>query len=195
VINEPEVKTLSRRLVCENTKFNVFFDHVLDQNGFEVPNYLVVSPKQQTQYLVSGVAILPIIDGKVGLVKIFRPAIGTYGWEIPHGFVEASESSRDGALRELVEETGIKAVGIKSLGYITPDAGVLAARVELFVAEPCKLAHDADLEFGLAELKLFSLNEFEAMIRSSQIQDTFTLSAWCKYQLSLTNRSRDRKEF
>ena len=186
---------LSRRLVCENTKFNVFFDHVLDQNGFEVPNYLVVSPKQQTQYLVSGVAILPIIDGKVGLVKIFRPAIGTYCWEIPHGFVEASESSRDGALRELVEETGIKAGGIKSLGYITPDAGVLAARVELFMAEQCRLAHDVDLEFGLTELRLFSLKDFEMMIQSSQIQDTFTLSAWCKYKLLFINQANDKEEF
>jgi len=83
---------------------------------------------------VTGVAILPIIqDRYVGMVRIYRPAIRAYSWEIPHGFVEAEERDHQAsAIRELMEETGLKVSNVESLGYITPDAGVIAGRVHLF---------------------------------------------------------------
>lgn len=53
-----DIEIQSRRLVCENKKFDVFFDHVTDsRSGQDVPNFLTVSPKVQRGELVSGVAI------------------------------------------------------------------------------------------------------------------------------------------
>jgi ADP-ribose pyrophosphatase len=163
----------------------VYFDHVIDKAGDEVKNYLVVAPKNTGGNLVTGVAILPIIDGQVGLIHIYRPAIRDYSWEIPHGFVDEGETENSSALRELLEETGltVESKHFSSMGYITPDTGVLAARVHLFLAEAGHISQHIQRELGLKEFRFFTFAEFEDMIWRSEVQDTFTLAAWCKYQL------------
>jgi ADP-ribose pyrophosphatase len=179
------IEVVDRRLACENTKFFVYFDHVIDKAGDEVKNYLVVAPKNTGKNLVTGVAILPIVDGQVGLIRIYRPAIRAYSWEIPHGFVDEGEDEETSALRELLEETGLVADPgcFSSLGYITPDTGVLAARVHLFLAVACYAAQPIQRELGLRGFRFFPFGELEGMIARSEIQDTFTLAVWCKYQL------------
>ncbi len=131
------IKVVNRRLACENTKFFVYLDHVIDKIGSEVSDYLVVAPKSTGENLVAGIAILPIIDGQVGLIRIYRPALRAYVWEIPHGFVNEGEDEETSALRELLEETGlvVSPNGLSSLGFITPDSGVIAARGHLYVVE------------------------------------------------------------
>ena len=182
---------MGRRLACENAKFFVYFDHVVDRAGGEVQDYLVVSPKNADVNLVTGVAILPVLDTQIGLIRIYRPAIRDYAWEIPHGFIDEGEVDKSSALRELLEETGlaVESDHFSSLGYITPDAGVLAARVHVFLAEACFASKKILPELGLRDFRFFSFMEFEEMIERSEVQDTFTLAAWCKYQL-LQNAKR-----
>lgn len=181
----------NRRLICENSRFNVYFDHVVDRAGYEVPDYLVVAPKQYTGNMISGVAILPILNAHIGLVRIYRPAMRDYSWEIPHGFVEEGESEQASAIRELLEETGLNAEGVVSLGCITPDAGIIAGRVNVYLAQSNYATVAQKGEVGLGEFRLFSVAEFERMIRDSEIQDSFTLAAWCRYRL-LHQQTLDR---
>lgn len=184
------IEVVDRRLACENEKFFIYFDHVIDKAGSEVRDYLVVAPKNAGKNLVTGVAILPIVDGQVGLIRIYRPAVRAYSWEIPHGFVDEGESDNSSALRELLEETGLTVESrcFSSLGYITPDTGVLAARVHLYLAEACYTTQQREYELGLREFRFFPFGEFEKMIGRSEVQDTFTLAAWCKYHLLQKNR-------
>lgn len=174
----------NRRLVCENSQFDVYFDHIVDQVGHEVSDYLVVAPKRCVGNLVTGVAILPMLDQQVGLVRIYRPALRDYSWEIPHGFVEEGESEQASAMRELMEETGLQGAETVSLGYITPDSGIIAARVHVYVALSGSSTARQSGEMGLREFRLFPIAEFERMIRDSEIQDSFTLAAWCRFHLS-----------
>jgi ADP-ribose pyrophosphatase len=179
------IEVIDRRLACENTKYFVYFDHVVDKAGSEVRDYLVVAPKHAGKNLVTGVAILPILDGQVGLIRIYRPAIRAYSWEIPHGFLDEGENDNSSALRELLEETGLAADAkcFTSLGFITPDSGLLAARVHLYLAEACCPTQQVQHEPGIREFRFFPFEELEKMIECSKVQDTFTLAAWCKYQL------------
>lgn len=177
------VNLLEKRLACENSKFLVYFQHVVDSAGYEVKDYLVVQPKQQLENLVTGVAILPLLNNKVGLIKIFRPAINDYSWEIPHGFIEDVEQVETSAMRELKEETGLVASNIIPLGYITPDSGVLSARVQLFAAIDCVPTSIVEREIGLKDFQFFDHDVFENMINASLVQDTFTIAAWCKYKM------------
>ena len=120
-----------RKLVCENSRFSVFFDELTYRGQPSAPDYLVVAPKQIVGNLVTGVSVLPICDGKIGLIRAYRHAIQGDSWEIPRGFVEEGKSDVTSALRELEEETGLacEAGEIKFLGYVTPEAGILAARL------------------------------------------------------------------
>lgn len=181
------MKVHHRRLVDSNLKFDIYFDHVEDDFGNQVKEYLVVAPKNPGPNLVTGCAVLPIASESIGLIRIYRPAIEGYSWEIPHGFIDEGESNESSALRELLEETGltVDASQFISLGYITPDSGVIAARVQLFVAIDCYVDKPISSELGLGGFQFFSFSEFEEMINKSVIQDSFTISAWYKYQQSL----------
>lgn len=174
-----------RKLVCENSLFNVFFEKVKSSDGKVIPNYLVVSPKHKSKKMVSGVSILPIIGNKFALLRIYRYPIQEESWEIPRGFIEKGENSKVSVIRELEEETGLtcRKSNIISLGYITPEAGVFEARLHLFVAKHCKAGRVFTInEIGHKELKLFTKAQMARMIRQGKIQDPSTLI--CFYRSS-----------
>jgi ADP-ribose pyrophosphatase len=176
-----------RKLGCENSRFEIFLDDVEDANGEIIRNYLVVAPKIRTGDLVTGVAVLPVVDAKLGLLRIYRHAIQRYLWEVPRGFVDPGETDRNSALRELEEETGLlcTAADLESLGIFAPEPGILAARVHLFVAHRCRALRPFSAEeFGHKEFRLFEPAEVVALHEAGEIQDSSTLIACF--------RSRDR---
>jgi ADP-ribose pyrophosphatase len=180
---QPEQK--NRKLACENSQFHIFFDELILQGRTTVRDYLVVAPKRVAADLVTGVAILPIFAGKIGLIRVYRHPIGEYSWEIPRGFIDQQEASASAAGRELKEETGLdcKSEAIRSLGFITPDAGILAARVQLFAATECAKEREyAPAEIGHRELRFFNFQEVEEMILHSEVQDPSTVIAFFKYR-------------
>jgi ADP-ribose pyrophosphatase len=180
---QPEQK--NRKLVCENSQFHIFFDELTLQGRTTVRDYLVVAPKRLAVDLVTGVAILPIFAGKIGLIRVYRHPIGEYSWEIPRGFIDQQEASASAAGRELKEETGLdcKSEAIRSLGFITPDGGILAARVQLFAATQCAKEREyAPAEIGHRELRFFNFQEVEEMILHSEVQDPSTGIAFFKYR-------------
>ena len=180
----PHPERTARRLVCENSQFHIFFDELTLKGRTTIHDYLVVAPKSMTADLVTGVAILPIYDHKIGLIRIYRHPLERYSWEIPRGFIDRQEASAPAASRELREETGLdcKPEEIRSLGFITPDGGILAARVQLFAATHCeKTRQYAPAEIGHRELQFFNLEEVEKMILYSEIQDPSTVIALFMY--------------
>jgi ADP-ribose pyrophosphatase len=173
-----------RRFVGENARFEIFFDDVNDATGNAVSNYLVVAPKITSGDLVTGVAILPIVEGRLGLLRIYRHAIKRHLWEIPRGFIDPGEPERNSARRELVEETGLTCTNadLESLGVIAPEPGILAARVHLFVARRCEPVRPfkAD-EFGHKEFRWFEPEDYFAMCQNEEVQDSSTLITCLRY--------------
>jgi 8-oxo-dGTP pyrophosphatase MutT (NUDIX family) len=175
---------VKRRLVCENSRFSVFFDKLASHGRASAQDYLVVAPKRFTDNLVTGVAVLPVCDGKLGLIKTYRHAVQADSWEIPRGFIEEGESRSVSALRELEEETGLSCAPgeIKFLGFVTPDAGILAARVQVYVALRCSRTRPyAPGELGHQEFCLFDRGDIQDLIATSQIQDPCTILAYYRY--------------
>lgn len=173
-----------RRLACENERFSVFLDELTCEGRPYAPDYLVVAPKQVAANLVTGVAVLPICEGRIGLIRVYRHAIQSDSWEIPRGFVEEGEGGLASALRELEEETGLSCDPneIRSLGFITPDAAVLAARVHVHVALRCvRVRSYTSMELGHREFRLFDNAEVRDMISRSEIQDPCTLIAFYRH--------------
>lgn len=174
----------SRKEVCRNTVFTVFLDHVRDASGREVVDYLSVVPHHRAAGAVTGVAVLPVADGRFGLIRIFRHPLGEFCWEAPRGFVDSGESPVAAALRELREETGLIASprSVRDLGVIAPEPGVVDARIRLFAADGCGRAsvthHD---ELGHGELRFFGRDELIGIMDGGEIMDPCTLVCCYRY--------------
>ncbi len=98
-----------------------------------------------------GAAVLPILpDGRVLLIRQYRPVLGTMLWEIPAGRLEPGESPQECVRRELAEEAGYVAGRLEVLGGLWSAAGFCDEYVALFAAfgdSPLMLPPEAtDLE-------------------------------------------------
>lgn len=189
--NSSKIIVHGRKLVCENSKNEVFFDHIEWEGGQTVQDYMVVAPKVKTSDLVTGVSVLPVMQGRFGLIRVYRHPIRDYVWEVPRGFIDEGESVMTSAMRELDEETGLscKTEDMLSLGIIAPEAGTMAARVHLFAALNCVQSRPFNAEeFGHQELRFFDATEMATMSINSEIQDPGTLIAYFRL-IALSGKS------
>lgn len=185
-----------RKLIAENSRFHVFLDELVQNGQRQVADYLSVVPKQRTANSVTGVAVLPVSEGKIGLIKIYRYPLQELVWEIPRGFVEPGEDSMASALRELEEETGLSCEpeAVHSLGFVTPDPGILMARVHIFAALQCvRISPYVSNELGHQEFQLFTPARVKEMLASSEIQDAVTVAACLKYFSQLSGKEHKGK--
>lgn len=90
---------------------------------------------RQADY-VSVLAVTP--EGKVALVRQYRPAMERVTLELPGGLLEEGGSPEETAIRELAEETGLSALATPQLlGCLSPDTGRLENRLWCFFARAC----------------------------------------------------------
>jgi ADP-ribose pyrophosphatase len=127
----------------------------------------------------NSVQIFPITkDNQVFLVKQWRPGIEKEQFELPGGGLEDSEDKFEAALRELKEETGLKAGNMVHLGsnnYSPYSSGIR----HMFLAYDCEKVSGADLDPNeFLEIHSLPLNEFRKLIQKGQVRgfDTAYLS-------------------
>lgn len=189
-MSEPPVRRLARRLAVENSRWRVFLDHIRDDAGREVPDYLVVEPKVSLAGAVTGVAVLPIVDARAILLPTWRHAIAARGYEVVKGFIDAGEEPRGAALRELAEETGLGCTpeDLTFLGHVAPEPSTLAGKGALFLATNCRpTALQADDEIGLGRPEAFDAEQVQSLLSSGAIEDAMTQVA-CLRWLMLNRR-------
>jgi 8-oxo-dGTP pyrophosphatase MutT (NUDIX family) len=135
-MSEPAIALVARRTLAENTRFTVCFDDIVDDRGHRVENFLSVLPRARSGDGVTGIAVLPVRGEQIGMMHMYRHPYGGLGWEIPMGFIDGSESPVEAALREMREETGLRAQAsdLQDLGLISPAPSVVSARIRLYAA-------------------------------------------------------------
>lgn len=74
-------------------------------------------------------------DGRIPIVRQYRPALEAFTWELPAGLVDPDEDPAEGCRRELLEETGYPARVIHALGTASPCTGRLSNRIHSFFVE------------------------------------------------------------
>ncbi|WP_117234101.1 NUDIX hydrolase [Vibrio maerlii] len=129
--------------------------------------------------------ILPILeDGRLVLVRQFRPSLNKWILELPAGTIEENELPLACAKRELKEETGYECEKFIDLGQLTPLAGFCDEIQHLFIAtdvkQVCGLNCDDD---EIIEIQLLTVDELENLIKTNQISDTKTIACLSKAKL------------
>jgi 8-oxo-dGTP pyrophosphatase MutT (NUDIX family) len=115
-------------------------------------------------------------DGKIPIVRQFRPAVENFTWELPAGTVDQGEAPADCCRRELLEETGYPARAVHMLGSYTPCTARLSNRIHSFFVETGPRAENAIAEEGI-ELRLVTSHELAALILSGDFTSQLHVGA------------------
>lgn len=115
------------------------------------------------QDYIAIVALTP--DGRIPIVRQYRPALEQFTWELPAGLVDQGEAAIDTCRRELMEETGFPAHVVHELGVYAPCTARLSNRVHSFFVATAARAEQPVTEAGI-ELRLVTLAELSALIQS-----------------------------
>ena len=137
-------------------------------------------------------ALIIAVDGdRVALVEQFRYPLGARRWEFPQGTApgRADLEPTELAIRELREETGLRAGSITVLGTLDVAPGMSSQRGRVFLATDVSQG-EADREHEEQDMHFawFPRAEVEQMMLAGEITDAQSLAAYA--QLLLTERNR-----
>lgn len=111
-------------------------------------------------------------DGRVPLVRQYRPAIDRTTLELPGGLLDGSGSAEDCAVAELVEEVGYRPTApLVSLGCLDPDTGRLENKLHGFFAP-----HVFEVDSWKAEPGLQRVMLHKSELLSAVISGEFTVA-------------------
>lgn len=136
------------------------------------PNYPFLKMKK------NGVVTVPYdSEGNIYILKKFRPHVGLF-LELPRGFVEDAEAFESGALRELLEETGMVASKVTCLGDIQADTGIVTQKVKLYAILVDKIdnkEHYDEADNETNKVLRLTLDEFDNELLSGSVVDNYTI--------------------
>lgn len=127
--------------------------------------------------------IVALRDGCVLMTRQYRFLIDDYSWEIPGGRVDAGESPEVAAVRECVEETGIRCSELQPLVVYYPGLDNFNNRTTLFCSEKVEVAAPfvAD-DAEVVEIRWIPVDTCLDMIFHGEILDALTVTGLLAYQ-------------
>jgi ADP-ribose pyrophosphatase len=125
-----------------------------------------------------GAAALPLHeDGSVTLIRQLRPAVKMNMLEIPAGRLSPDEPPQECAARELLEETGLRAERLESLGIIHPSPGVFDEVIHLFLARGLTQGEAEPEAYEEIEAVRMPLAKAMELVMNGEITDGKTIAA------------------
>jgi ADP-ribose pyrophosphatase len=116
--------------------------------------------EREIVFVPESVAIIPIKNNKILLVKQFRYPFG-YIWEIPAGKIEKNENSLKTAKRELLEETGYKGK-FEKIGKFIISPGYSNEIMHFYLAYEIEKVKEFDKK-EIKENRFFDINEVKTI--------------------------------
>ena len=169
-------ETLKTKLVKQGRVFRFVEQEVERPDGrrltidkIEHPGAVVILPQEK--------------DGRLIVLRQFRPAVGQILYEFPAGTLEKSEPPARCAERELAEECGKKAAKWQPLGTLFPTPGFCDEVQYLFFASELSEASAEKDEDELIETELATPADVERLITSDQMKDGKSLAIFLRARL------------
>ena len=167
-------KRKSSRHIYENPWITLIEDQVVRPNGSDGIYGKVLFKNK-------AIGILPIDeDGNTWLVGQYRYTLNEYSWEIPTGGGHTDEKPEVSALRELREETGLRAGKLTQIQRMHLSNSVTDEEGFLFLAQDLE---QGETDFDETEdLQIWKLPFEEAfqLVMDSRITDTLSVVAILK---------------
>lgn len=122
------------------------------------------------------VMIVPVVDNnKILLVRQYRPVINRKIWELPAGIIDKKETPYQTAIRELEEETGLKARKLIKLGAFYSSPGFTDELTTIFLAKEIKKTRQKLDPDENITLKTFSISSLLKKIKEKKLTDSKTV--------------------
>jgi ADP-ribose pyrophosphatase len=133
-------------------------------------------------YMDHGVAALPVLEGKIVLVRHFRHATRRWMLEVPRGGVEPGQSPDAVVRAELEEEIGGLVSSVTRMGFLHGTTSLHANGAHLYFAELASVG-EPQIGEGIASIEQRTVAEFEDMLIQGEILDSFTVAAYTHARL------------
>lgn len=173
------IRRIDRKLIHKGVLFEYYQDTMKLPNGNEATWDMIVHKGAAACVAVDN-------DGKLVMVRQYRPALERETIEIPAGGLNAGEENdtQAAAVRELEEETGYKAGKVEKLLSIYTTVAFCTEKIDIYLATQLTKAERHLDEDEDVDVEAFELDELLGMIRNGKIMDSKTVSAIQAYALS-----------
>jgi ADP-ribose pyrophosphatase len=129
----------------------------------------------------AGCVMMPIIEGAIALIRIFRHATRDWAWEFPGGRVSPGEDPEMTARHELEEEIGAVNPVMQPLGSVFPYPAFSSSRIHLFAATIDALGGPQIAE-GISAVETVSPARLLQMVDNGEIADAAAIACVFKAQ-------------
>ncbi len=138
-------------------------------------------------FLGAVAAVVVNEDGKLAIVRQFRPTLGSYSYEVPAGLLDKDLSLKDTLLEELHEECNIKNDDII---YFSEEP-IISYNMATGVSDAIQYIYLVKIKNGINKtivndevdsLEFMSLEEIDNLINTNIIKDPSTLIGIYKYK-------------
>ena len=167
-------KILKSKTIYQGPVFGVRRDEVLEPGGIRTTREVITHS--------GSVVVLPVLpDGRIILIRQYRHATRRYLWELVAGRMEAGESPRRAAARELAEETGYRARRMRIFLDVFPTPGFLEERMYILLAQELT-SGDARPEVDeRITSRAYTASQLWRMIRRGKLHDAKSIAGLLYY--------------
>ena len=167
-------KVLNSQMVYEGKVFGIRRDEVIEPSGVRTTREVVTHP--------GSVVVLPVLaNGQILLIQQYRHAVKQYLWELVAGRIDAGETPKEAAARELIEETGYRATKFRIFLEVFPTPGFLEEKMFLLIAEGLTAGQPQPEDDEKIVSRTYNRKQLEEMIRTKKLRDAKSIAGILYY--------------
>lgn len=164
-----KAKIVSSEMIYQGPVFGLRRDEVIEPTGLRATREVITHP--------GSVVVLPVLDdGRIVMVRQYRHATRQYLWELVAGRKEPEETPKQGAARELREETGYRAKRFKVFLDVFPTPGFLEERMYVVLAEGLTAGEAQPEDDEKIEVRAYKVKEIREMMKKGRLKDAKSIA-------------------